>query len=150
MKQEVLPLFIKELQKQSSFKIESTPITNLFDTPKIIICQKSSILSLDVFKFELIHDDKHTNVFFNPDMNHLLSSFEEYMEYIELDILFLSGIGDDGVKSAKRLKQKGAKVFAQDEKSCAVYGMPRSAIENIVVDRVLTPDEIIEYLNAMV
>jgi two-component system chemotaxis response regulator CheB len=51
--------------------------------------------------------------------------------------VLLTGMGRDGTKGMKAMKQKKAKTLAQDEASCVVYGMPRSAALAGVVDRVL-------------
>jgi len=40
----------------------------------------------------------------------------------------LTGMGDDGARGLKEMKDAGAITFAQDEKSCVVYGMPKEAI----------------------
>lgn len=46
--------------------------------------------------------------------------------------IILTGMGADGKEGCKKLKVKGAKIWAQDEKSCVVYGMPQAvASENI-------------------
>ena len=39
----------------------------------------------------------------------------------------LTGMGKDGAEGLLRLREKGAKTFAQDEASCVVYGMPKAA-----------------------
>jgi two-component system chemotaxis response regulator CheB len=49
----------------------------------------------------------------------------------------LTGMGRDGAAGLLAMRQAGAKVFAQDEKSCVVFGMPREAIELGAVDEVL-------------
>jgi len=59
-------------------------------------------------------------------------------------VLIMTGIGSDGVDGATNLKSKGAKVFAQDEKSSPVYGMPKAALERGIVDQVKTLDEMKE------
>jgi two-component system chemotaxis response regulator CheB len=41
----------------------------------------------------------------------------------------LTGMGKDGAQGMKRLRELGASTFAQDEKSCVVYGMPKAAWE---------------------
>lgn len=38
----------------------------------------------------------------------------------------LTGMGADGRDGCRLLKQKGAKIWAQDEASCVVYGMPQA------------------------
>jgi len=43
--------------------------------------------------------------------------------------IILTGMGRDGAKGMKKLRDAGASTIAQDEKSCVVYGMPRAAVE---------------------
>jgi len=40
----------------------------------------------------------------------------------------LTGIGRDGAAGLLEMRQRGALTLAQDEASCAVFGMPREAI----------------------
>jgi two-component system chemotaxis response regulator CheB len=42
----------------------------------------------------------------------------------------LTGMGRDGADGLKRLREAGARTFAQDEATSVVYGMPRAAREN--------------------
>lgn len=56
----------------------------------------------------------------------------------------LTGMGDDGAKGLKEMRERGAKTYSQDEESCIVYGMPKAAVEIDAVIGVLTPDQIIE------
>jgi chemotaxis response regulator CheB len=43
--------------------------------------------------------------------------------------VILSGMGKDGVAGMLKMKARGALTLAQDESSCAVYGMPKAAAE---------------------
>lgn len=54
----------------------------------------------------------------------------------------LTGMGRDGVEGAKRLVACGGSVLAQDEASCAVWGMPRAIIEAGLACAVMPPDKI--------
>ena len=49
----------------------------------------------------------------------------------------LTGMGDDGARGMLEMKQAGAATIAQDEATCVVFGMPKEAIKNGAVDRVL-------------
>ncbi|HAS3377725.1 TPA: chemotaxis response regulator protein-glutamate methylesterase [Vibrio cholerae] len=40
--------------------------------------------------------------------------------------MILTGMGADGREGARMLKQSGATIWAQDEESCVVYGMPQA------------------------
>lgn len=40
--------------------------------------------------------------------------------------VILTGMGADGREGCRMLKQRGAKIWAQDEASCVVYGMPQA------------------------
>lgn len=54
----------------------------------------------------------------------------------------LTGMGADGKEGAKKLKQVGASVWAQNEESCVIYGMPKAVIDAKLADRVLSLDDI--------
>jgi len=49
----------------------------------------------------------------------------------------LTGMGNDGARGLKAMRDAGAFTLAQDESSCVVFGMPREAIALDAVDRVL-------------
>ncbi len=48
--------------------------------------------------------------------------------------VILTGMGNDGSKGIKKIKEKGGKVIVENEKSAVVFGMPRSAIETGCAD----------------
>jgi two-component system chemotaxis response regulator CheB len=56
--------------------------------------------------------------------------------------VLLSGMGSDGARGMKALRQAGACTLVQDEKSCVVYGMPRVAKELDAVDQTLPLEEL--------
>ena len=58
--------------------------------------------------------------------------------------VILTGMGRDGTDGGKALKQRGAYVIAESQKTCVVYGMPKAAVEAGIVDEILPLDEIPE------
>jgi two-component system chemotaxis response regulator CheB len=56
--------------------------------------------------------------------------------------VILTGMGRDGVEGASRLVARGGSILAQDEASCAVWGMPRAVLEAGLASAVLPPDKI--------
>ena len=51
----------------------------------------------------------------------------------------LSGMGEDGAKGLLRLRSQGGLCLAQDKESCAVWGMPKAALENGAAEQSLPP-----------
>lgn len=60
--------------------------------------------------------------------------------------VILTGMGRDGTDGLKALRQLKGRVIAQDEASSVVFGMPRVAIEEGLVDKVLNVQQIAEQL----
>ena len=60
----------------------------------------------------------------------------------------LTGMGRDGVEGAARLVACGGSVLAQDEASCAVWGMPRAIIEAGLACAVMSPEKIARRIGA--
>ncbi|MEO5973553.1 MAG: CheB methylesterase domain-containing protein, partial [Sphingomicrobium sp.] len=54
----------------------------------------------------------------------------------------LTGMGRDGVHGAARLVASGGAVLAQDEASCAVWGMPRAVLDAGLACAALPPDKL--------
>jgi len=51
--------------------------------------------------------------------------------------IIMTGMGDDGARGLKELRDAGAHTVAQDEATCVVFGMPREAIRLGAARRVL-------------
>lgn len=51
--------------------------------------------------------------------------------------VILTGMGHDGAKGIQAIKQKGGYTIAEDQSTAVVFGMPKSAIELGVVDKVV-------------
>src|SRR5690606_38908302 len=63
--------------------------------------------------------------------------------------IVLTGMAADGREGARRLKQAGSTVWAQDEASCVIYGMPMAVVKANLADGVYDLDEIARYLTEL-
>lgn len=60
----------------------------------------------------------------------------------EVAAVLLSGMGSDGVAAMAELRRAGALTLAQSESSCAMWGMPRAAVERGAASYSLAPADI--------
>lgn len=63
--------------------------------------------------------------------------------------VLLTGMGRDGAEALGRIRAAGGVTLAQDEATCAVFGMPRAALELGAVDRVLPLEAIARALEEL-
>ena len=86
-----------------------------------------------------------------PSVDVLFNSVAKFADASTVGIL-LTGMGHDGAAGLLEMKRAGAFTIAQDEDSCVVFGMPRSAIEKGAAAKVLPlknmPTEIFAYLRS--
>jgi two-component system chemotaxis response regulator CheB len=49
--------------------------------------------------------------------------------------VIMTGMGQDGSAGLARLREKGARIIAEDQSTCIVYGMPKAAVETGLVEK---------------
>lgn len=92
-------------------------------------------------KINLSNEPPHNG--FSPSGDVLLESVGKVYKGGAIGVA-LTGMGKDGAMGMKAIKQMYGKTIAQNEASCAVFGIPKAAIDLGVVDKVLSPEEIAE------
>lgn len=64
--------------------------------------------------------------------------------------VILTGMGSDGLMGVAEVKKSGGRVFAQDEETSAVFGMPKAVIDARLADKVLSIEKMAgEIINAV-
>lgn len=53
----------------------------------------------------------------------------------------LTGMGSDGVEGTRVIREKGGRIIAQNEASCAVYGMPKAVVDAGLADEIVDIDD---------
>ena len=56
--------------------------------------------------------------------------------------VLLTGMGRDGAKGLLQLRERGEHTIAQNQATCAVYGMPKAAAELNAAEQILPLDKI--------
>ncbi len=84
---------------------------------------------------------KQEGELFSPCADITLASILEHYSANVLTLV-LTGMGTDGKEGAIKLKQKGFLIWAQDEASSTIYGMPKAIVDATLADKVLSLDEI--------
>lgn len=80
--------------------------------------------------------------FCRPAADALFTSVGEVYGGSALAVI-LTGMGQDGLRGASILKAQGASVFAQDEASSVVWGMPGAVVNAGIADRVIPLDGVV-------
>ena len=95
-------------------------------------------------------------VFTAPPVNHHRPSvdvlFDSVAEHAGKNAVaaILTGMGDDGARGMRRLRDAGARTLAQDEATCVVYGMPKEAVLHGGVEATLPLHRIARELRSLV
>ena len=97
-------------------------------------------------KIELQNQEQGMNIC--PSVEHLFNTLA--LNYGKETIaMLLTGMGSDGAKELKQLKDAGALTIAQDKGSSLVHGMPGEAIKLNAANYILNPNEIIEIIKTI-
>jgi two-component system chemotaxis response regulator CheB len=78
---------------------------------------------------------------YRPCADVAFESIAAYSRALTLGVV-LTGMGSDAAKGVKAVKAAGGRVFAQDEATSTIFGMPAEAIKTGAVDEVLPLDGI--------
>ena len=86
---------------------------------------------------------------YRPSVDEFFCSAGQYWRDKMMAVL-LTGMGRDGGRGLLALRRLGYHTFAQNEASCAVYGMPQDAVQRGAADDIMTPQEIGQRLRDMI
>jgi two-component system, chemotaxis family, protein-glutamate methylesterase/glutaminase len=76
-----------------------------------------------------------------PNIDVAMESVAAFAGSMSIGVV-LTGMGSDGARGARTIKQVGGLVIAQDEATCVIFGMPAEAIKAGIVDQTLGIDDI--------
>lgn len=85
--------------------------------------------------------DQPAELFYKPSVDELFTSVAAIYGRRTLGVI-MTGIGQDGTRGASAICKAGGVVVTQSEKTCSVYGMPRSCDEAGLSQAQLDPSDI--------
>jgi two-component system chemotaxis response regulator CheB len=94
---------------------------------------------------QIVVDDSAPVNRHKPSVDHLFDSVVKACGGKCIGVI-LTGMGADGAVGLLKLKNAGARTIAQDEASCAVFGMPKEAIRLDAAQEILPIGEIAQKL----
>jgi len=84
-----------------------------------------------------------------PSVDVLFRSVAEAYGKLAIGVI-MTGMGSDGAQGLGEIKEAGGEAIAQDKQSCAVYGMPRVAVEKGYANKIVPLAEMASYLTSEV
>ena len=85
--------------------------------------------------------EKPADTLHKPSVDVLMNSVADAVGQVSLGVI-MTGMGADGLRGLRAMKNRGADIIAQNEESCIVYGMPRAVIEAGIADTIAPLDQI--------
>lgn len=92
-----------------------------------------------------VFEDQSERISYKPSVDITFASAAKAYHGDVLAIV-LTGMGADGRDGARMLKKAGATIWAQDEKSCVVYGMPQAIVNAGLANEILSLDDVAGYM----
>lgn len=93
-------------------------------------------------KYTIHYSDEPSREGVKPCANYLYESLME-SRYDEIVCVVLTGMGADGTKGIVNLEtKKKVHVIAQDQNTCAVYGMPKSIVASGLVKQIVPLEQV--------
>lgn len=93
-------------------------------------------------KYVIRYSDEPTREGVKPCANYMYESLMK-SSFDQIVCVVMTGMGADGTKGIENLKsRKNVHVIAQEQSTCAVYGMPRSVVQAGLADQVVPLEQI--------
>lgn len=134
--------FAERLNRLSGLNVKEAEDGDQLKEGHVYVAPGGKQLMLDKRNKGSIHiRDADERVSYKPSVDIALASAAKHFGAKALAVI-LTGMGADGKEGARLLKQAGGHIWAQDEASCVIYGMPMAVVNAGLADTVLPLAEI--------
>jgi two-component system chemotaxis response regulator CheB len=140
----------ERLNSISKVSVKEAEQGDIVEPGKVLIAPGGRHLTFtnDGSNVSTIISDDPVSALYRPSADIMMKSAAASFRGPLLGVI-MTGMGKDGVEGLKDIKAKGGYVIAQDEESCIVYGMPQAALEEGVVDSMVSLENISMALNRL-
>jgi two-component system chemotaxis response regulator CheB len=128
--------FAERLDRQCQIRVREAVDGDLLEPGLALLAPGGKQLMLDKRRacVRILPDDER--VTYKPSLDITFGSAANVYANKVLGIV-LTGMGSDGSKGARLLKDAGSSIWSQDEASCVIYGMPMAVARANLTDKVL-------------
>jgi two-component system chemotaxis response regulator CheB len=137
------PAFAERLDKQCKIKVKEAVDGDMLQPGTAYLAPggMQMVLSGRGGSLRLNIKESDASMTYKPSVDLAFISVAAVLPRDTLAIV-LTGMGADGRDGAKKLKDTGSEIWAQNEASCVVYGMPAAVVEAGLVSKVLDIDKV--------
>jgi two-component system, chemotaxis family, protein-glutamate methylesterase/glutaminase len=144
--------FAERLNQQSSIEVKEAAEGDLLRPGLVLLAPgrgHMKIVKRRTLETAVTISENREEFIYRPSVDALMLSVAECYPGRALGVI-LTGMGNDGLKGLTELKRTGGRVFAQNEHTCVVYGMPKAVVDAGIADKVLSIEEMAgEIINAV-
>ncbi len=135
--------FAKRLDEVCKIHVVQAEQGDLLKPGIAMVCPggKQLEISQQFNRCQVMLRDKQAGEIYSPCVDLTFMSVAKNFTGKTLAII-LTGMGTDGAKGAQQLKKQGAEIWAQDEASSVIYGMPKAIADAGLADNILNLEQI--------
>lgn len=148
MSKEFIPFFSEQLKLECSLEISEAKDNDLIDSGKVFVAPGG-------FQTGIEADSRGNRIRLSNGTTKMQSidyTMESAVNVYGGDVVgvLLTGMGRDGARGLKAIKNAGGNTIAEDESTSVIFGMPKAAIELGCVDSVVPLQKIAEMIIRMI
>lgn len=144
MAEDFFDSFVRFLKDASGHPVEQATPATRFESGKVYVAPpRQELFVRENLTVKLLPPPPHSII--SPSVDSLFFSMATALKGRSIGVL-LTGMGDDGAQGLLRMRRMGARTIVQDKTSCAVFGMPRAAMELGAAEHVMSLHAIAPFL----
>ena len=136
MAEDFFDSFVRFLRDASGHAVEQANASTKFEPGKVYVAPpRMELFVRENLTVKLLPPPPNSII--SPSVDSLFFSMATALKGRAIGVL-LTGMGDDGAQGLLRMRRMGARTIVQDKASCAVFGMPRAAMELGAAEHVMS------------